>query len=176
MKTLRLVVDSYEYSNNNDTFVPDDAPSNLITMISNKLVSGLVKHIYTNVPTLVYNRTHMLQWSPNDCDGISNHQPHDCLLNRCVQAQFKEYIKKLRFTGLCEGNSPVTGEFLSQRASNAENVSIWWRHHDMGSSVQVMACCLFSAKSSSKPVLIYPNYEPREIYSVETSWKFLLFH
>ena len=32
-------------------------------------------------------------------------------------------------TGLCEGNSPVTGEFPSQKASNAENVSIWWRHH-----------------------------------------------
>ena len=28
------------------------------------------------------------------------------------------------------GNSPVTGEFPAQRASNAENVSIWWRHHD----------------------------------------------
>ena len=36
---------------------------------------------------------------------------------------------KLRVTGLCEGNSPVTGEFPGQRASNAESVSIWWRHH-----------------------------------------------
>ena len=36
---------------------------------------------------------------------------------------------KLRVTGLCAGNSPVTGEFPAQRASNAENVSIWWRHH-----------------------------------------------
>ena len=36
---------------------------------------------------------------------------------------------KLRVTGLCEGNSPVTGEFPAQRASNAENVSVWWRHH-----------------------------------------------
>ena len=26
-------------------------------------------------------------------------------------------------------NSPVTGEFPTQRASNAEKVSIWWRHH-----------------------------------------------
>ena len=25
--------------------------------------------------------------------------------------------------------TPVTGEFLAQRASNAENVCIWWRHH-----------------------------------------------
>ena len=33
-------------------------------------------------------------------------------------------IWKLRVTGLCAGNSPVTGEFPAQRASNAENVSI----------------------------------------------------
>ena len=32
-------------------------------------------------------------------------------------------------TGLCAGNSPGTGEFPAQVASNAENVSIWWRHH-----------------------------------------------
>ena len=37
---------------------------------------------------------------------------------------------ELRVTGLCVGNSPGTGEFLTQMASNAENVSIWWRHHD----------------------------------------------
>ena len=36
---------------------------------------------------------------------------------------------KLRVTGLCAGNSPVTYEFPAQMASNAENVSIWWRHH-----------------------------------------------
>ena len=38
---------------------------------------------------------------------------------------------KLRVTGLCVGNSPVTGEFPAQMVSNAENVSIWWRHHDI---------------------------------------------
>ena len=36
---------------------------------------------------------------------------------------------KLRVTGLCARNSPVTGEFPAQMASNAEDVSIWWRHH-----------------------------------------------
>ena len=29
----------------------------------------------------------------------------------------------------CAGNSPGTGEFPAQMASNAENVSNWWRHH-----------------------------------------------
>ena len=42
----------------------------------------------------------------------------------------KKNPSKLGVTGLCAGNSPVTGEFLAQMASNAENVSIWWRHHD----------------------------------------------
>ena len=37
---------------------------------------------------------------------------------------------KPRVTGLCEGNSPGTGEFPAQTASNTENVSIWWHHHD----------------------------------------------
>ena len=36
---------------------------------------------------------------------------------------------KLRVTGLCAGNLPGTGEFPAQRASNTENVFIWWRHH-----------------------------------------------
>ena len=36
---------------------------------------------------------------------------------------------KRRVTGLCAGNSPVTGEFPAQRASNTETVSNWWRHH-----------------------------------------------
>ena len=40
-------------------------------------------------------------------------------------------ILKLRVTGLCVENSPVTGEFPAQRATNAENVSIWWRHHGL---------------------------------------------
>ena len=34
---------------------------------------------------------------------------------------------KLRVTGLSEGNSPVTGVFPTQKASNAEKVSIWWK-------------------------------------------------
>ena len=40
-----------------------------------------------------------------------------------TQPLFRQRSKKtskLRVTGLCEGNSPVTGEFSSQMASNAE--------------------------------------------------------
>ena len=45
-----------------------------------------------------------------------------------IQTQIKENIKAPRHWPL-SGNSPVTGEFPAQRASNMENVSIWWRHH-----------------------------------------------
>ena len=69
-----------------------------------------------------------LQWRHNEHDGVSNHQPHDCLLNRLSRRRSKK-TSKVRVTGLCAGNSPVTGEFPAERASNAENVSIWWRHH-----------------------------------------------
>ena len=69
-----------------------------------------------------------LQWRHNGRDGDSNHQRIDCLLKRLFR-RISRKTSKLRVTGLCEGNSPVTGEFPSQRASNAENVSIWWRHH-----------------------------------------------
>ena len=43
-------------------------------------------------------------------------------------------VPKFRVTGPCARNSPVTGEFPAQRASNAENVYIWWRHHEVGHS------------------------------------------
>ena len=69
-----------------------------------------------------------LHWHHNGRDSVSNHQPHDCLLNRLFRRRSKK-TSKLRVTGLCVGNSPRTGEFPAQMASNAENVSIWWRHH-----------------------------------------------
>ena len=60
---------------------------------------------------------------------MSNHQPHHCLLNPLFGRRSKK-TSKLRLTDRCGGNSPGTGEFPPQMASNAENVSIWWRHHD----------------------------------------------
>ena len=69
-----------------------------------------------------------LQWHQYQRDGVWNHPPHDCLLNRLFRRRSNK-TSKLRFTGLCTGNSPVTGEFPAQRASDAENVSIWWRHY-----------------------------------------------
>ena len=59
--------------------------------------------------------------------AMADHQPHNYLLNRLFRHRSKK-TSKLGVTGLCAGNSSVTGEFPAQRASH-ENVSIWWRHH-----------------------------------------------
>ena len=69
-----------------------------------------------------------LQWRHNKCYGVSNHRCIGCLLNRLFRRRTKK-TSKVRATGLCEGNSPVTGEFPAQRASKMETASIWWRRH-----------------------------------------------
>ena len=71
-----------------------------------------------------------LQWRHNELDDVSNHKHVDCLLNALFRRRSKK-TSKLRVTDLCEGNSPVTGELSAERASNAENVSIWWRYHGL---------------------------------------------
>ena len=101
---------------------------------------------------------------------------------------------KLRVTGLCEGNSPVTGEFPAQGASNASNVSIWWRHHvmehiwichqNMGHLVEASVCynnstvhpyvsftvhseeywCLVKTKQFSRRLSVYIIYLYRSSY------------
>ena len=62
-----------------------------------------------------------------------------CLLNRLFGRRSKK-TSKLCVTGLCVGNSPGTGEFPAQMASNAENVSIWWRHHGLVNKCQGDGC------------------------------------
>ena len=46
-----------------------------------------------------------------------------------IQTQIKENIKGPRRHWPLYGEFTGTGEFPAQRASYAENVSIWWRHH-----------------------------------------------
>ena len=45
-----------------------------------------------------------------------------------IQAQIRENVKGPRHWSLW---GEFTGEFPAQVASNAENVFIWWRHHDI---------------------------------------------
>ena len=65
----------------------------------------------------------------------NQHKHYDDVIMGAMVSQitrFKRRSKKtskLRVTSLCAGNSPGTGEFPAEMASNAENVSIWWHHH-----------------------------------------------
>ena len=73
--------------------------------------------------------------------AMASNQPDDCLFNRLFRSK---KTSKLHVTGLCVGNSPVTGEFPAQMASNAENASICWRHHGREEMAVYFAVTQFS--------------------------------
>ena len=99
-----------------------------------EVVYSRIVHPYWRIYSVICCRRlmtlpNLLQWHHNGRDSVSNHQPQGCLLNRLFRRRSKKTLK-LRVTGLRAENSPETGEFPAQMASNAENVSIWWRHND----------------------------------------------
>ena len=81
-----------------------------------------------------------LHWRHNERHNVSTHRQVDCLLNRLIRLTSKDLKWNIRanVTGLLWGNPPVTGGFPSQRASNAETVFIWWRHHDILNSRRLL--------------------------------------
>ena len=91
-------------------------------------VSKSIGRHFFNTGGGIHLPKYSLQWRHNGRNCVSNHHPQDCLVNRLSRLRSKK-TSKLRVTGLCAGNSPATGEFPAQRASNAESVSIWWRNH-----------------------------------------------
>ena len=99
----------------------------VMNYIANYELSYLRIRISSNIITL--------QWRHNESGSASNHQRLHCLLNCRFRRRWKK-TSKLRVTGLCLGNSPVTGHFPTQKASKAENVSIWWRHHQVAVDVR----------------------------------------
>ena len=94
--------------------------------------------------------------------GVSTHQLHDCLLNRLFRRRSKK-TSTLRFTGLCVRNSLGTGEFPAQMASNAETVSMSWRHYETNCDRQYPHCgFLFgSLLSCARHVCFWANYHYR---------------
>ena len=94
------------------------------TLLKKGIEPLMMKYLLLNSKVL---QMYSLQWRHTERDDVSNHQHLDCV-QPFVQHRPKK-TSELRVVGLCEGNSLVTGGFPAQRASNAENVSIWWRHH-----------------------------------------------
>ena len=80
--------------------------------MSLEIVSGFpIKHQSTE-------RSNLLQWRHNECDGVSNYRRLDGLLKSLFSPRSMETPKR-RVTGLCVRNSLVTGEFPAQMATNA---------------------------------------------------------
>ena len=120
--------DAYSSIKNSDSDLTDDTIYELLIPIwiyIHILVPWVSDVTTPNVRMSFHIDT--LQWRRNGRDGVSHNQRLECLFNR----SFGRRSKKTSKHRLCEGNSPVTGEFPSQRGSIAENVSIWWRHHEV---------------------------------------------
>ena len=71
------------------------------TQSSNDSPIGFKTHSLISKPEVLFP----LHWRHNDHDGVSDHQPYGCLLNRVFRRRSKK-TSKLRVTGLCVGNSP----------------------------------------------------------------------
>ena len=109
--------------------------------------SFLLRVVYEGNPTatgglISQNVGYALQWRHNERDGISNQQPHDCLLNLLLRRRSKK-TSKLRVTGLCEGNrnrwlyrsTLVEVMFcqLSTRILDHRTLQMYWKPHIFGS-------------------------------------------
>ena len=75
--------------------------------------------------------TGSLQWHHNGRDIVSNHQPHHPTVYSTVysDADQRKHQSSASLAFVREIHRGPTDEFPTEMASNAENVSIWWRHH-----------------------------------------------
>ena len=105
--------------------------------------------------TMILTIVETLQWCHNERDCISNQRRLNCLLSHLFRHRSRK-TSKLCVTGLCEGNSPVTGEFPAQMTSNEENVSIWWSHHENSS---LSSSKIFSSASAISILRNYRKYK-----------------
>ena len=98
--------------------------------IFSEICSNLFFNIVTWISLFLHHNHSVnsppLQWRHNERDGVTNHQPRDSLLNRLFKVQIKVNIKAPSHWSL---SGEFTGDFPAQKASNAENASIWWRHY-----------------------------------------------
>ena len=71
----------------------------------------LVFHLVFLVVSIDEDWPSSLQWRHNGRDSVSNHQPHDCLLNRLFRCRSKK-TSKLRVTGFVRGihRGPVNSQ------------------------------------------------------------------
>ena len=71
-----------------------------------------------------------LHWRQNDHGGVSNQQPHGCVLNRLFRRKSKK-TPKLRVTVLCVGNSPHKGPVTRKMVQFDDVIMTYICVHDM---------------------------------------------
>ena len=102
-----------------------------------------------------------LQWHHNGRDVVSNHRRDEGLLNHLFRCRSKK-TSKCRVTGLCAGNSPDIGEFPAQKASNAKNVFIWWRHDNVSFlDISTLSCTVSDDKVGVITTLVWLLWMPQ---------------
>ena len=74
-------------------------------------------------------------------------------------ADKKKTTSKLRVTGFSVGNSPVTGEFPAEKASNTDNVYIWRRYHVSATSLALGQPYDFYSAGEVKPKIIDDKFQ-----------------
>ena len=135
----------------------------LFTYVAKSYISIGLHHYFRwhKPPHCLYAKS--LQWRHNERDGVSNHQPHHCLVNGLFRHRSKK-TSKLRVTALCARNPPVAGEIPARRASNAESVSMRWRHHDtvvsvLHSSLKQSAVKFFPISGCLQSIILARGYQ-----------------
>ena len=114
-----------------------------------KTIGYVMKKLYSNEVS-----RDSLQWRHNEHGGVSNHRRLDCLPSRLFRRRSKN-TEKLRVTGLCAGNSPVT-----VTSSNMENISFWWRHHQPATISDSSGWyCMWTIHITYSAVMMWHNIE-----------------
>ena len=88
-----------------------------------------------------------------------------------IQAQIKENIKAPRRWPLC---GEFTGDFPVHMASDAENVSNWWRHHDLEYAVhdEITTSTCFPRPLCKVSTVQCPAWRTNDIQI----WRFFIVH
>ena len=91
------------------------------------------------VGSLVLGQWYALQWRHDKCDRVSNRRRLHCLLNCWSGADQRKHRSSASLAFVREIHRLQVGS-PHKKASNAENISIWWRHHDFPFSMNWHRC------------------------------------
>ena len=120
-----------------------------------------IKSVYYHQMGYMVRFRKSLEWPHNERDGVSNPRRPECLLNGLLRRRSKKK-SKLRV--------PVIGGFPSQRARDAENVSIWWRHHEKQKLYQIQVRLSLFIRSCLEARVPFNIYIANKLAAVQFFW------